>query len=119
MLINRAYGPHGLWTKRDTFVLMGCDNEHYWNQTQLEAGLIGLKNNKFNNDLIEEWISFCGNEQIISNSPNESGLNNLDGFIDHRQDQSILTNLQIKYNIPHQRLDDSMVFWNHNQPEFY
>jgi hypothetical protein len=119
MLVNRGYGPHGLWTKRDTFVLMGCDNEDYWNKTQLEAGLICLRNNQFNIDFMNEWFSFCKNEQIISNSENQSGLSNLDGFIDHRQDQSILTNLQIKHNLPHQRLSHDMVFWNYNQPLFF
>jgi SAM-dependent methyltransferase len=119
MLVNRGYGPHGLWTKRDTFVLMGCDNEDYWNKTQLEAGLICLRNNQFNINFMNEWFSFCKNEQIISNSENQSGLSNLDGFIDHRQDQSILTNLQIKHNLPHQRLSHDMVFWNYNQPLFF
>src|ERR1035437_835611 len=30
------------WTKRDCFILMGCDNKNYHNQTQLEAGILSF-----------------------------------------------------------------------------
>lgn len=86
------------WTKKDAFSLMSCDSEKYWNAPQLEAGIVGFRKTDFNISLIEEWLYFCRNSNILTDLPNISG-NNFDCFVDHRHDQSILTNLQIKYNL--------------------
>lgn len=88
------------WTKRDCFHYMNCDEEKYWDCIQLEDGFIALRKNDFNIKLVEEWLEYCCNENIITDIPNTCGLDNLEGFKDHRHDQSILTNLQIKYNLP-------------------
>jgi len=98
------------WTKRDCFYYMNCDEEKYWNSIQLEDGFIALKKTDFNLKLVEEWLEFCSDERIITDISNTCGFDNLDGFKDHRHDQSILTNLQIKYNIPAENSDDSCRF---------
>ena len=90
---------HRHWTKRDCFVLMNCDESKYHNSTQLEAGLIGIKNTSFAVHIMTEWLQNCQNENIVTDIPNVCGLSNFDGFRDHRHDQSILTNLFLKYEI--------------------
>jgi len=86
------------WTKRDCFILMNCDEEKFWSGKHIEAGVLFVKNNLFSINLIDEWLEFCKNEQILTDIDNKHGIN-LPDFKDHRHDQSILTNLKIKYNI--------------------
>jgi hypothetical protein len=86
------------YTKRDTFTLMDCDETKYHEHVQLEAGMVCLRKTDTNIELVKEWLKYCGNENIITDIENISG-NNLDGFIDHRHDQSVLTNLAIRYNL--------------------
>lgn len=98
------------WTKRDCFYYMNCDEEKYWNALQLEDGFIALKKTEFNINLINEWLGYCEDERIVTDMPNTCGLENLDEFKDHRHDQSILTNLQIKYELPAEDADSSLLY---------
>ena len=116
--LNRGYN-HGQWTKRDTFVLMDCDNEKYFNHVQLEAGVIGLKKNDFNLGLIKEWFNYAKNKNILTECPNISNLPNVNNFSEHRYDQSILTNLFIKNNLISHYFGPQIIKYNYNQPKIY
>jgi hypothetical protein len=118
LLINRGYN-HGEWTKRDCFILMDCDNNKYYESVQLEAGIIGLKKTEFNTNLIKEWFEFMKNEKILTDIPNTCGQPNLPNFVDHRHDQSILTNLSIKYNLNSFNYPNYVIKYNFNQPRVY
>lgn len=118
LLINRGY-KHGEWTKRDCFVLMDCDNDSYYNSVQLEAGIMALKKNGFNINLIKEWFEFMKDEKILTDIPNTCGLPNLPNFKDHRHDQSILTNLSIKHNLKSLNFLNYVIKYNFNQPKIY
>jgi hypothetical protein len=92
--------PQKEYTRYDCFYLMNCLEEKYFNQLQIEAGLILIKNTPFIKQFIEEWLYYCTNYQIISfHAENLHGEND-PIFKEHRDDQSILTNLVYKYNIP-------------------
>jgi len=54
LFADRGYGPNCAWTKRDTFILMGCDEPKYWSAGQLEAGVICMRNTEFNRNLSQE-----------------------------------------------------------------
>lgn len=118
LFVNRGFN-NGQWTKRDCFVYMNCDEEKYYNHIQLEAGVIALKNNEFNVNLIKEWLYFCKDERILVDSPNVCGKNNVINYIEHRYDQSILTNLIIKYNLDNYFLNSNIIKYNYNQPITY
>ncbi len=90
-------GANKVATKRDCFVLMNCDEEKYHNIPQIEAGVLVFKKTEYMILFINEWLSYCKNKNIITDIPNEHG-NNLEGFVDHRHDQSILTNLTVRHN---------------------
>ena len=87
------------WTKRDCFYLMNSDSEKYYNGDQILAGYIVCKKTPFVNELLEEWLKYAQDEKILTDIPNKCELPNLNGFIDHRHDQSILSILSIKYNL--------------------
>ena len=116
--LNRGYN-HGQWTKRDTFVLMGCDSKEYYDHVQLEAGVLGFKKTIFNKKLIQEWFEFSKNKNILTELPNVCNLPNINNFIEHRYDQSILTNLFIKYNLISQNFGTDKIKFNFNQPKIY
>ena len=117
-LVNRGY-KNGEWTKRDCFIMMNCDDKKYHNSIQLEAGVLGLKKTDNNIKLLTEWFEFCKNRNILTDLPNTCGLENLEGFKDHRHDQSILTNLSIKYGLKSYKLNQNIIWYNYNQPQIY
>ena len=86
---------NGKYTKRDCFILMNCNEEDYWNSNQLEAGFMIWKVCDKSKKVIQDWLEFCTNSQIINNDPSSLG-EELNGFVAHRNDQSILTNLAIR-----------------------
>ena len=84
------------YTKKKCFERMDCNNAAYWDSPQLEAGISFWKNNDFNIKILKEWLEYCKDYEIISNDlENESPE-----FKAPRNDQSVLTNVAIKYNLP-------------------
>lgn len=102
------------YTKKDTFFIMGCDTEMYHNHIQLEAGMVCFKNNKNIRNIVSEWLFFCKNENVISDIENIYG-NNYEGFVKHQSDQSVLTNLSIKYQLNINNILRMFVACNINQ----
>jgi hypothetical protein len=90
---------HGEWTKRDCFIEMNCDDNKYWDSRQLEAGTCGFRKTEKNLNLITEWLHWCQFPTIMTDDKSILG-DDLDGFKQTRCDQSILTNLMIKYSLP-------------------
>ena len=102
------------YTKKDTFYLMDCDTEKYHEHLQLEAGIIVFKNTQKIREIVKEWLYYCTINNIITDTPNIHG-ENYDGFIKHQSDQSILSNLAIKYNLNMNNLSRNFVICNVNQ----
>jgi tetratricopeptide (TPR) repeat protein len=93
---NPRNGPNRLWTKRDCFYFMDCDTPEYWDHPQLMATFSLWKNSAETRDFVRQWLRFAVDPRLISDYPNVCGLPNHADFLDHRQDQSILTNLAIR-----------------------
>ena len=87
-------------TRRDAFVLMNCDTPQYHNAEMIQASFILFKKTKKTLQFVEEWLAFCQNGQIIGESENVMGKENLPDFFAHRHDQSILSILRVKYGMP-------------------
>jgi hypothetical protein len=95
---NRETHKNKEWTKRDCFVLMGCDEEKYYDACQVDASYQFYKKNQKTIDFLNEYKDFCSNDNIISDVDNVT-KDNLPTFIDHRHDQSVLSLMAVKYNI--------------------
>jgi hypothetical protein len=80
------------WTKRLCFKIMSCDTEEYWTTEQVWAGVICAKQSGI--ELLHEWRNYCLDYNIISDSRCKD---NFAGFMAHRHDQSILTNLLLRH----------------------
>lgn len=87
------------WTKRDCFILMNCDSEKYYNASQVDGSYQFYKKTPKVIKFLKEYKEYCSNDNIISDLPNIT-KENLPEYIDHRHDQSILSLLAVKYNIP-------------------
>lgn len=114
LLLNRGY-RHGSWTKADCFVLMGCNDSNYKDKVQLEAGLLCFRNTRESIELVTEWLKWCTNYQAVSDAPNKCGVANDSGFVDHRHDQSILTNIVLRRGIVSVNLNSDYINYNINQ----
>lgn len=85
------------WTKRDCFIKMGCDYKKYWDSSYYIGGYqIYIKNSK-SIQFLKEDLKYVQIPELINNSPSTSP--NFAGFKRHSYDQSILSNLAIKYGI--------------------
>jgi hypothetical protein len=80
------------WTKQSCFEAMGCNTEEHWYTPQIWAGMVCAKQGCYN--LLMEWKYWCLEYNIITDVNNFSTFPT---FKDHRHDQSILTNVLLKY----------------------
>lgn len=103
LLLGGAY-KNSDWTKRDCFYYMNCDTPEFHNATQLEAGVQIWKHTQKSLEILSEQLEYCTDRRILTDDANVCGLENIIGFQDHRHDQSVLTNLFLKYKLP---VDDS------------
>ena len=86
---------NGKYTKRDCFIKMNCDEEDYHNSNQLEVGFMVWRVCEESIKIVSEWLEFCKDSQIINNDVSTLG-EELSGFVSHRNDQSVLTNIAIR-----------------------
>jgi len=100
--INDGKGDERDATKRDAFILMNCDTSKYWTgelSGQLNASHMCFKKTKTTMNFVEEWLTFCEDERIITEMENTQGKPNYKEFVCHRHDQSVFSLLIKKYNI--------------------
>lgn len=101
---NRDGAPVGTiwknfeWTKYDCFKKMNCTEERYVQGNQIDGSYILVKKSDYALKFFSEYLTFCEDEDILTDKPNTCG-ENYDGFKEHRHDQSILSLLAIRESI--------------------
>ena len=83
------------WTKRDCFVILGCDEQKYHDAVQTNGAISLWKNTEENIEFITDALRYMRDPRVITDDPNMCGPN-YPGFRDHRHDQSVLSLLSIK-----------------------
>ena len=86
-------------TKRDVYIALDCDNNSYYTRCCL-GGYILIKNNNFARSFVKQWLHFCEDENLLTDTPNKLGKPNHPQYNEHRHDLSILTLIANKLNIP-------------------
>lgn len=117
LLFGNSNFSNRQWTKRDCFVLMNCDTDNYWDALHCDAAFSLFRKTEFSIKFLNEWLKYGCNKYIITDLPNTCGKENLSGYIEHRRDQSILSLLANKYNIPLYRMPTQ--YGNHYKMEEY
>lgn len=90
-LIDRQF------TKKECYVTMGITD---YTQNQLAATYIFVKKTKKSCAFIKEWLQCCENEALLSPDKFNPDITDFPDFISHREDQSLLTLMRIKYDLP-------------------
>jgi hypothetical protein len=97
LTMNYGTHRHSEYTKRDCFVLMGQDEEKYWESRMLNAAFSLWMKTQKNIDFLTEWGEYMKDSRIVTYEPNTCGLPNLPDYIDHRHDQAVLSLLSLKH----------------------
>jgi hypothetical protein len=87
------------WTKGDLFDYFGVRQaQEFTHSRAISAGIILIKKGQASSEIINEWSSVYEHSfSLADDSPSVS--QNLEGFIEHRHDQSIFTIICIKYAV--------------------
>jgi hypothetical protein len=96
---NNDHNLQRHWTKRDCFTLMQADTPEYWDALQLDASIQVYRAGETARSFLVELLAAMRDARVLTDEPNVCGLPNLEGFRDHRHDQSILTILATKHRI--------------------
>lgn len=88
-----------VWAKRDAFILTDTDSVEYTHSGARAGGWFLLKKNDFSRKFISECYGYGKDYRIITDSPNELGKPNYDGFIENRHDETIISLVSKKYKL--------------------
>lgn len=102
-------------TKRDAFVLTGCDEAKYTDTPQSIGGYFVCRKAPEVEAYLDEVLQYAQDIRIISDKPNVMGLPNYEEFTDHRHDQSVISLMSKKYGF--KRFRDPSQFGLVNQYE--
>ena len=87
------------WTKRDTFILMNCDQPEYTKSKQRLASFSLWRKTASTLDFVTDWLTYGQDARIITDLQNQMGHPNYPGYRDHRHDQSIFSLLSKQYQL--------------------
>jgi hypothetical protein len=99
------------WTKRDCFILMGCDTEYYWNAPHCDAAFGIFRKCPATLEFVRDWLEYCRDPRILTDEANTCGKRDLPDFTEHRRDQSVLSLMVQKHRLPLFRMPTQ--FGNH------
>ena len=88
------------WTKRDCFIQLECDDQRYYEAPILSAGIQSYSVGDTARSFLQELKDCMRRRTILDDTPNQLGKENLPGFVEHRHDQSVLTLITTKKNLP-------------------
>ena len=86
-----------LFTKQDLYDYLNITDSNYWNTNQAYSGFFLVKKNKFTIEFFKQWWDISSISRLFDDSPSQS--RNLDDYITHKHDQSILSLLYKLNNI--------------------
>ncbi|MEL6354596.1 MAG: hypothetical protein AAFR58_23020, partial [Cyanobacteria bacterium J06627_28] len=99
ILVFELQAQEKVWTKRDAFVLMDCDEPKYSESKQRLASFSLWKKTNYTLDFIDEYLHYAQDERLITDLENQCAQSNYPEFKDHRHDQSIFSLLTKKHNL--------------------
>ncbi|WP_146673446.1 hypothetical protein [Thioclava sp. F36-6] len=104
LLLNATVPQHGnlaRWTKRDCLTVLNMDRDDVICRPQIQSGWSFWTPCEMAFRVLDDWGKACTDPRCVSDSPNTLGLPNYPEFVDHRHDQSILTLLIYRDQLPH------------------
>jgi len=86
------------WTKKELFISMECKENIFSQSNQLMASFFLIKKSASSMNFFQQYLNYSCNENNITDTF-DSNIKQCSDFIDHRQDQSIVSLLYKKYNL--------------------
>ena len=100
LLFENGYNESQL-TKRDIFVYMNMDNKKTCETKQRVSTYFIVKKNDFTMKFFEEWLHIALDAPFLfTDDDNRLGKENYSDYIDTRHNQSVLSVLSKKYDLP-------------------
>ena len=93
------HGPNRKWTKHECFIAMQCDSARYWRHPQVQATFSVWQKCALAEEFVAEWLRWCIQPIALSDDRLMSAVREYPDFVDHRHDQSVLTNLVLMRGI--------------------
>jgi hypothetical protein len=101
------------WCKMDLIQQLQMNKPNYLNTLQRQGGAILFLVCEETRKFVNEWYTLCCDYHNIDDTP--SILENLEGFKEHRHDQSIFSLLTKKYNLFSSRTLSNAVYYIRNK----
>jgi hypothetical protein len=97
IFVNFGVFKNFRFTKRDCFEVMNCYEDFYFNHNQANGSWGIYQKTPFVIEFLQKWREYCMHESyIVTDLPSKRSEH--PKFDAHRHDQSILTNLLLKYS---------------------
>lgn len=101
------------WSKMDLIEILKMNNSKYINTLQRQGGAILFLVCEETRKFVNEWHTLCCDYHNIDDTP--SILPNLEGFKEHRHDQSVFSLLTKKYNLFSSRNLGNSIYYIRNK----
>lgn len=88
-----------VFTKRDMFILTNSDEHKYTHTCQRAGGWHIVKKCDISREFYKECLYFGTDIRILTDLPNQCGIDNYNGFLTHRHDESLVSILAKKYDL--------------------
>lgn len=85
------------FTKRECYVKMGIEDN---GENQVLGLLLLLRKSRTSLEFVKEWLEICEDEELLSPNKFYKNIKEFEDFYAHREDQSLLNLLRIKYKMP-------------------
>ena len=79
------------WTKRNALTILNCDSAPFTDTDQRLGGFILCRNSPRSRAFMARFLECAQDERLITDSENQLGLPNYEGFQQHRHDQSLFS----------------------------
>lgn len=94
------WGPNRLWTKKAAFNALGLQGDRYEDAPQIQASWSIWRKSPLTEAFVREWAECCQCLDLIGGKLAEGIESEVAGFKEHRWDQSLLTLLALREDLP-------------------
>lgn len=113
ILVFDTQWMEGKLSKRDALILLNMDDGRVYETRQRLASFLVLQRSCESLQFVMEWLAYASDSRILTDMDNEMGKENLPGFMGNRHDQTVLSLLSKKWELP--AFTDPSQFGNKNR----
>jgi hypothetical protein len=93
------WGRNEQWTKGECFAAMGCDTPQIRHHPQVQASFSIWQAHARSRDFVAQWSRWALDRRAVADERIDPAIPDAADFIEHRYDQSVLTNLTVLHGL--------------------